>query len=78
MLQVNCPFCGPRDHDEFEYGGDAAPSRPAPDAPLQAWLDYVYIRSNPEGLREELWFHAHGCGTWFAAARHMTTHEASS
>lgn len=75
MLTLTCPFCGKREHIEFEYGGPAGLSRPWQGAEEQAWLDYLYQRDNPADWRVELWRHAHGCGIWFEVERHTTTHE---
>ena len=75
MLHLTCPFCGPREFTEFEYGGEADLARPAPDAEEGAWLHYVYLRANPGGWRAELWRHAHGCGTWLRVERHTTSHQ---
>src|SRR5258708_11216609 len=49
MLLIPCPFCGPRDHVEFSYGGDATLTRPDPSAPDAARVDYIYLRDNPKG-----------------------------
>ena len=50
MIRIDCPFCGPRDHGEFTYAGDATKVRPAHGSTdMEAWLDYVYYSS--ESLR---------------------------
>jgi methylglutamate dehydrogenase subunit B len=75
MLRIDCPFCGPRDHDEFAYGGDASLARPAPDDPdPEAWYRYVYVRENPKGAHRELWWHALGCGQWLVVERDTVSH----
>ncbi|WP_261170931.1 sarcosine oxidase subunit delta [Bordetella pertussis] len=66
MLRLDCPFCGVRSHTEFSYLGDATKTRPADDAPIESWLDFVYIRRNPkkDGTRNTgsmFWVAAHGC-----------------
>jgi heterotetrameric sarcosine oxidase delta subunit len=77
MLLIPCPWCGPRDHVEFSYGGDATVRRPA--NPLAAtqkeWDDYVYLRHNPRGRHEELWQHHAGCRAWLRVVRDTLTHE---
>jgi len=75
MLVIPCPHCGPRNHDEFSYAGDAALRRPAPDAPLAEWNAYVYSRDNPRGGHRELWRHAFGCGAFLIVERDTRTHE---
>ncbi|MCK0198675.1 sarcosine oxidase subunit delta [Ancylobacter sp. 6x-1] len=75
-MRIPCPYCGPRDSSEFSYLGDAAPTRPDPAAPgaEDAFFDYVYLRDNPAGPLEELWFHASGCRQWLKVLRDTRTH----
>ena len=75
MLLIPCPWCGPRAQLEFTYGGDATVKRPAPDAPAAAWVGFVYLRDNPAGPHDELWFHDAGCRRWFRVRRDTRTHE---
>src|SRR5437879_2156833 len=70
MLLIPCPFCGPRDHVEFSYGGDATLTRPDPSAPDAAWIDYIYLRDNPKGPHLEYWQHHAGCRAWLTVRRH--------
>ncbi|MSP87622.1 MAG: sarcosine oxidase subunit delta family protein [Alphaproteobacteria bacterium] len=77
MLLIDCPWCGPRDQREFNYGGDGTVVRP-PDpsaATDEAWHDYIYIRDNPRGSHVELWQHNAGCRRWFKVRRDVVTHE---
>jgi heterotetrameric sarcosine oxidase delta subunit len=79
MLRIDCPHCGPRDHDEFRYGGDASVARPAHDDPdFEAWYRYVYIRENPAGGHREFWQHVLGCRQWLVVERDTHTHVISS
>ena len=78
MLRINCPFCGDRDHSEFTYGGDATIVYPALDAPLEAWIDAVYVRANPKGPHRERWQHIIGCRLWLIVERDTLTHEITS
>ena len=73
MLLIRCPWCGPRAQIEFTYGGDATVTRPAPDAPTQAWIDFVYRRENPDGPHDELWHHSAGCRQWLHVRRDTRT-----
>jgi len=77
MLLIRCPHCGARGETEFAYGGDASLTRPAPEAPLDAWVAYVYLRDNPAGPHEEYWLHAAGCRRWLRIRRDTLTHEIS-
>ncbi|SLN43479.1 sarcosine oxidase subunit delta [Oceanibacterium hippocampi] len=77
MLLIECPWCGPRDEQEFGYGGEAHIARPAKSAALDdaAWADYLFHRTNPKGLHFERWWHARGCRRWFNVARDTVSHE---
>jgi sarcosine oxidase, subunit delta len=77
MLLIECPYCGPRDQDEFSYGGEAHIVRPPePDALSDAeWADYLFMRSNPKGAYQEQWCHSSGCRRWFNAVRDTVSYE---
>ena len=74
MIRIPCPHCGPRDEVEFTYRGDATVTRPGPDAPVEAFHDYVYSRRNPRGWHDEWWYHAGGCRQFLKVVRHTMTH----
>ncbi|MBV9735875.1 MAG: sarcosine oxidase subunit delta [Acidisphaera sp.] len=76
-MRIPCPHCGERGFQEFAYYGDAGPKRPAHggDTGEDVWFDYVYLRDNPAGPHEELWYHAAGCRTWLVVTRNTLTHE---
>lgn len=75
-MRIPCPICGDRDRREFYYVGDAvAVDRPAPDAGVAAWDDYVHLRDNPAGNTKDLWYHEGGCGSWLVVTRNTVTHE---
>ncbi len=69
MLLIPCPWCGPRPHIEFSYGGDATVARPAAD------IAHLYQRDNPRGWHDELWHHISGCRRWLKIRRNTVTHE---
>ncbi|MCK1496708.1 sarcosine oxidase subunit delta [Bradyrhizobium sp. 188] len=74
-MRIPCPHCGERDVQEFTYLGDAAPRRPDGLAATEtAMFEYVYVRDNPRGLHEELWYHGAGCHAWLVVRRHTFTH----
>ena len=75
MHRIDCPWCGVRDEAEFQYQGDAAVSRPAPDAGEEAFFRYVYVRDNPKGWHTEWWHHVNGCRMWVKVVRNTLTHE---
>lgn len=75
-MQLTCPWCGPRDVEEFVFGGDAAVIRPKHDDPsLAAWRAYLYERDNPCGLHREFWHHEAGCRQWLIVTRDTASHE---
>ena len=77
-MRIPCPHCGLRDVQEFTYLGDAGPRRPDGLAATEAAMfDYVYLRENPRGLHEELWYHGGGCHSWLVVMRNTRTHEIS-
>ena len=76
-MRIQCPFCGERDLSEFTYLGAAAFTRPDPAAQQAqaAFYEAVYLRDNPAGPHEELWYHASGCRSWLRVTRNTRTHE---
>ena len=75
-MRIPCPFCGPRGNEEFTYLGDASVRRPAPSADdATAFHEYVYLRDNPSGPHQELWYHGAGCHKWLVVTRNTRTHE---
>jgi heterotetrameric sarcosine oxidase delta subunit len=79
-MRIPCPYCGLRDVSEFVTIGEASAGRPNPDtadAPQQV-VDYVYLRDNPAGRSEELWYHAQGCRSWLKVVRDTRTHAIES
>ena len=75
MIRISCPFCGPRDHSEFSYGGDGSIEYPALDGSVQEWHDAVFLRDNICGVQTETWHHVHGCRMWLKVKRDTLTHE---
>lgn len=73
-MRICCPFCGERDLTEFTYLGDAKVQRPTTDAD-DAFHAAVYLRDNPAGRHEELWYHGYGCRSWLRVTRDTRTHE---
>lgn len=75
MLRIPCPYCGPREEVEFQYGGPSHVSRPELTVSDREWAQYLYFRKNPKGPYRERWLHAAGCGRWFNVLRDTVTHE---
>jgi sarcosine oxidase subunit delta len=76
-MRIPCPFCGERESSEFTCLGDAPVARPNPEAPdaLTHFVDAVYLRDNPAGIHDELWYHTSGCRGWLRVTRDTLTHE---
>jgi heterotetrameric sarcosine oxidase delta subunit len=68
-MRIRCPFCGERESGEFTYLGANVP-RPNVNA-----FEELYLRANPSGRHEELWYHAFGCRSWLVVTRDTRTHE---
>ena len=71
MLQLSCPWCGPRDETEYHYGGQAHVPYPEDPAALsdEEWSQYLFVRDNTKGVFAERWVHTHGCRRWFELER---------
>jgi heterotetrameric sarcosine oxidase delta subunit len=65
---LDCPLCGPRDVYEFRFAGEIQ-KRPAPGSPPEVWAEYLYARTNIDGVERAWWFHRAGCRRWFQAER---------
>ena len=76
MMQLTCPWCGPRDETEFALRRRRRHiARPALAATTRTGADYLFFRDNPKGVHLERWRHAYGCGQWFNIARDTVTHD---
>jgi heterotetrameric sarcosine oxidase delta subunit len=77
MLEINCPFCGPRSETEFINGGPVRETRAENphDFADSDWVDYLILAPNPLGPVTEEWWHIMGCSLWFTITRDTTTHE---
>ena len=75
-MRIECPYCGSRDLSEFAYYGDAKrrPEASEADTPRQLY-EAVYLRDNPAGRHDELWYHVNGCRSWLRVSRDTRTHD---
>jgi sarcosine oxidase subunit delta len=69
MMQLHCPWCGPRAASEFHCGGTTGIARPPLDCDDATWAHYLFFRTNPKGAHAERWRHTFGCGQWFNVQR---------
>jgi heterotetrameric sarcosine oxidase delta subunit len=75
MIELPCPWCGPRDAGEFAHVGEVIP-RPNPrTATPEQWRGYLYLRANPLGWVTETWYHRMGCRRYIRVDRHTGTNE---
>ena len=76
MLQITCPWCGPRAESEFSCGGEAHIARPLDTDALddKQWGDYLFMRKNPKCQHFEQWHLSQGCRRWFNAERDTVTY----
>ena len=76
MQRFPCPFCGPRDDNEFHFAAEAGKTRPEPAGEVDAekWAEYLYSKKNPKGAAREIWVHT-TCGEFFLMERNTVTHE---
>ncbi len=65
-MHINCPHCGTRDIEEFEF-------RSLVPAAAAAAFERVYERVNLLGQSVEYWQHVHGCRAWLVLDRDPST-----
>ena len=66
-MQLHCPFCGPRQVEEFHCRGMVAESANA--------IGAVYERVNRTDSCVEYWQHYKGCRQWLQIRRNPSTGE---
>ena len=75
MKIMPCPLNGPRNINEFTYGGELK-QMPDPATCSDAeWADFLFMRRNVKGPQTERWYHVAGCRRWFTLLRDSATHE---
>lgn len=67
MKLIPCPLNGPRNINEFAYGGEVT-DMPAAGADDAAWTDHIFLRDNAAGVVREWWFHVPSA-YWFIVER---------
>ena len=75
MIQLPCPWCGPRNVSEFRYAGEGGVRPDSDTTTPQEWRRYLYMHRNPLGWTKENWYHGSGCRKYFSLERHTETHE---
>ncbi|GAA1798660.1 sarcosine oxidase subunit delta [Planosporangium flavigriseum] len=75
MIQLPCPWCGPRNATEFHHRGEVTPRPEVASVTPEEWRRYLYFRRNACDWVEESWYHAAGCRRFFKVRRHTSTNE---
>jgi heterotetrameric sarcosine oxidase delta subunit len=73
MLEINCPFCGPRPESEFWCIGEGSTELLEATSSAHAVKDYLYLRSNTGADVTERWVHRYGCAEWLTVVRNTRT-----
>ncbi|HWL96432.1 MAG TPA: sarcosine oxidase subunit delta [Nocardioidaceae bacterium] len=75
MIQLPCPWCGPRNVTEFRHHGEVVSRPDASSSTPREWRRYLYFRRNEAGWVEENWYHTAGCRRFFRLRRHTVSNE---
>lgn len=67
MTRLACPFCGPRELQEFEF------HKTLPANGSQSECDRTYLRVADAQLSVEHWQHVGGCRAWLLVQRNPST-----
>ena len=73
MMQIPCPWCGPRNVTEFRHHGPHSPRPEVETASVEQWHRYLYLQENPCGPVEERWYHSAGCRRFISITRDTYT-----
>ena len=73
MKLINCPLNGPRNAQEFVYGGEVA-LEPEADASTREWSNFVFLEDNLTGVVDEWWCHS-ASSYWFIIRRNRSSDE---
>jgi sarcosine oxidase, subunit delta len=75
MIQLLCPWCGPRNVAEFKHHGEVTKRPDVTTTTPEEWRRYLYFRRNACDWVEENWYHTAGCRRFFRISRHTSTNE---
>lgn len=70
-MRISCPNCGVRQVQEFVFGEILTPPEGLSGEARN--FDRAFLRTNPEGMTVERWFHSYGCRRWFTVERDTRT-----
>ena len=74
MKILTCPLNGPRNIQEFVYGGEVAQMPDSARCSDAEWADYVFLPENKKGVIREWWCHG-ATNYWFIAERDTASDE---
>ena len=72
MKVMHCPLNGPRNINEFAYGGTVGDMPDPAQASDERWAEYLFIENNTRGRVREWWYHLPSA-YWFIAERDTAT-----
>jgi sarcosine oxidase, subunit delta len=75
MIQLPCPWCGPRNVTEFRHHAETVSRPDVASTSPEEWRHYLYFRRNASGWVEENWYHTAGCRQFFRLSRHTMSNE---
>jgi sarcosine oxidase subunit delta len=65
-MQIRCPWCGPRELEEFRFRSVLADEAAEP-------VGRLYDRADTGDTSVEYWQHEHGCRAWLIVTRDPST-----
>jgi sarcosine oxidase subunit delta len=68
-----CPWCGPRELEEFRFRTVATQGREATGRDTSSSYAAVYERANTPDSSTEYWQHDRGCRAWLVVQRNPST-----
>jgi heterotetrameric sarcosine oxidase delta subunit len=75
MILIPCPYCGPRNSNEFAFEGESRTRPQVATVEPNGWRRYLYDKANRAGWTTETWYHRAGCRKFFVAERDTVTNE---
>ena len=72
-MLISCPWCGPRELEEFRFRSVAADGSDATARNASRAFAEVYERTNVPDASIEYWQHDRGCRAWLVVQRDPST-----
>ena len=74
MKILNCPLNGPRNVQEFVWGGEVKAMPDPVNCSDSEWAEFTFLENNTAGVIREWWCHV-ASSYWFIAERNTVTDE---